>query len=840
MVTKPKRDIEKDQNIDQNKDKKKGKGPICSAYGCVYGTKTTAQYKEEIKTYLKERHGVTLSKATDFQKYDAFASVIKDELLGKQQKTTETYFTEGKKQLYYLSIEFLIGRLLGSNLLNMNLREEWAQVLAEMGLDLNALEKAEPDAGTGNGGLGRLVACFLDSLATLQYPGHGYGIRYKYGLFRQEIHNGEQQEVLDRWLQKGYPWETRKEEEAVYVKFGGTVTSRQEGDHLYYDQHEEQLVKAIPYDIPIVGHKNETVNTLRLWGVESDIHPDYGMKNFHEQDFSVEALSGQLYPDDSTADGRVLRLKQQYFMVSATVQSIIRDYKAHYDDVRRLAEFVVIHLNDTHPTLAIPELMRILMDEEGLGWDQSWHITKNVMAYTNHTILPEALEKWPVDIMQKVLPRIYQIVSEINERFCKELWGIYPYEWDRISEMAIIANDQVHMAHLAIYGCSSVNGVAALHTKILEEETLHNFYLLSPHKFNNKTNGITHRRWLMLSNPKLSDFITELTGTTYWESEPSTLRLLGAFRKDPVALDQLGQIKFENKVRLANYIKERMGVTIDPHSRFDIQVKRIHMYKRQLLNAMHLLYLYRQLKANPNMPMEPVTFIFGGKAAPGYFMAKRVIKFINDLARVVNNDPVCKGKLAIVFVENFNVTKGEYIYPAADVSEQISLASKEASGTGNMKFMMNGAVTLGTWDGANVEIAERVGRNNIVIFGMGPEEVIRHEQNGTNRPWEMYEEDPFFRELIDSMNDGSVFGKADTFTALRNDLVHHDTFMVLKDFKAYMEAHKKVANLYSDCRHWNKMCMMNIAHSGFFSSDRTIRQYAEDIWLIDRVPITKE
>lgn len=799
--------------------------------------KRVKAYQLEIRELLKEKHNVSLEDATMFQKYDAIARVIMKDLVRRQEKTKETYFQKGARQLHYLSIEFLLGRLMGSNLLNLGKLKEWRKLLADMDIDLDAIEEVEKDAGTGNGGLGRLVACFMDSLATLRYPGHGYGIRYKYGLFCQEILNGEQIEVLDDWLHKGYPWEIKREEESVFVKFGGYVTSHKEGDRIYYTHHEDQLVKAVPYDIPIVGYHVNNVNTLRLWSAESPYeNEEKNITSFSEQDYSIEAISGRLYPDDTTFEGRVLRLKQQYFMVSATIQNIVRDFKAHGHDVREMSDKIAIHINDTHPALAIPELMRILMDEEGLGWEQAWRLVVNMMAYTNHTILPEALEKWPVETMRSILPRIYQIIEEINERFCRQLWGYYPYEWDKISRMAIIANEEVYMAHLAIAGGHSINGVAALHTNILKKETLNDFYRLSPHKFNNKTNGITHRRWLMLSNPKLADFIYELAGSNYWKKDPDTLRLLLAYRKDNAVLEKLSKIKQENKERLADFIYKNQGLKVDPNSRFDIQVKRIHMYKRQLLNAMHILYLYRKLKANPNMPLEPVTYFFGGKAAPGYFLAKRVIKFINELANTVNNDPVCKDKLKVVFIENFNVSKGQIVYPAADVSEQISLASKEASGTGNMKFMMNGAVTLGTWDGANVEIAQRVGLNNIVIFGMRPKEVIELERIRGHKPWEYYHGNEFFHDLIDSMNDGTI-SHPGMFQDLKNDLIHHDTFMLLRDFEAYAKAQEKVANLYKEQQHWNKMCLMNIGHSGHFSSDRTIREYAEDIWLLDPIAV---
>lgn len=797
---------------------------------------TKAELLEKLGSLLMEHHHVTLQEASDFQKYDAVVRILKEELLERQYKTQKTYFERGVRQLYYLSIEFLIGRFLGANLLNMGATEEWKALLSEIGIDLNALENAEPDAGTGNGGLGRLVACFMDSLATLSYPGHGYGIRYKHGLFNQKISKGEQVEILDRWLQDGYPWEERREDLAVLIRFGGTVESHKEGDRIYYTHHEDQLVKAVPYDIPVVGYGNETVNTLRLWGAEVP----YGAKsavteawNHPSSSLGIEAITEQLYPDDTHYEGRVLRLKQQYFMVSASIQSIVRDYKAHYSDITKMDERVAIHINDTHPALAIPELMRVLMDEEGLGWEQSWRMVTNMMAYTNHTILPEALEKWPTETMRQLLPRIFQIIGEINERYCKQLWGYFPYQWQRISDMSIIANEQVYMAHLAIAGCHSVNGVAELHTLILEKETLHNFYTLSPHKFNNKTNGITHRRWLMLSNPKLADLITEVIGSEHWIKDPESFRILTAYRRSPTVLDKLQSIKYDNKKRLADYIYKTQGIIIDPSSRFDIQVKRIHLYKRQLMNALHLLYRYRQLKENPNLEIDPVTFIFGGKAAPGYFLAKRVIKLINDIATMINRDPICKGKLAAVFIENFNVTKGEYVYPAADVSEQISLASKEASGTGNMKFMMNGAVTLGTWDGANLEIGQRVGLNNIVVFGMRADEVLRREREGSNRPWEIYENDPVIKDLLDCLVNGFLDCRQGAFDAVYHDLKHRDYFMVLQDFYEYAEAHEKIQLLYRDQRHWGKMCLLNIANSGFFSSDRTIQQYAEDIWLLE-------
>lgn len=790
------------------------------------------------KQYLNSRHGKTLEEATNFEKYYTLAAMVKTEMSEQWIKTNEACQKQKAKQLYYLSVEFLIGRLLGSNLLNLGETEEWQELLKEIGLDLNALEEAEPDAGLGNGGLGRLAACFMDSLASLNLPGHGSSIRYKYGLFRQKISGGEQVEVLDNWLRNGYPWESRREELAVYVKFGGQVTSEWVNGRLMVQHRESQLVRAVPYDVPIVGYHNGMVNTLRLWNAEApDV--DRRLDDFNQPGKAdvhrIESITELLYPDDSTYEGRVLRLKQQYFMVSAALQRIVEDYKDSGCPIVKLAEKVAIHINDTHPALAVPELMRILMDKEGLRWEEAWHITTNVLAYTNHTILPEALEKWPVDTMRELLPRIFQIITEINERFCKQLWSYYPGNWKRISEMAVVGNEQVRMAHMAIVGSHSVNGVAALHTRILEKEALANFYRMTPYKFNNKTNGITHRRWLMLANPGLSRLITEAIGNDSWIREPEKLAILEAYRQDGPMLEALRKVKAESKQRFSDYLYARQGIRLDPTFRFDVQVKRIHAYKRQVMNALHLLYLYRQLQADPNMDIDPVAFIFGGKAAPGYDLAKRTIKLISDLVTAVNRDPVCKGKLQGVFVENFNVTKGEYVYPAADVSEQISLASKEASGTGNMKFMMNGAITLGTWDGANVEIAELVGRENIVIFGMSPEAVIQKQKDGTYRSWEIYRQDPLIRDLLDTLS--LMGGSNRSGQTVYEDLVNHDPYMVLGDLHSYIDAHERVAGLYRDQEDWSRRCLINIARSGYFSSDRTIREYARDIWMLDPIKL---
>ena len=798
-----------------------------------------AAYIEKLQTM----HGKTLAEASALDQYSALAGLFRDAIGRRWMETNRQYESKQAKQVYYFSIEFLLGRLLGANLVNAGVRDEWGAWLAEMGVDLAALEQEEADAGLGNGGLGRLAACFLDSMASLQLPGHGCGIRYKYGLFEQKIIDGHQVEHPDNWLKNGSMWEFRKADKAVQVKFGGHVWSEPKDDQLIFHHENAQTVLAVPYDVPVVGYHNNTVNTLRLWSAET-VQADFDLLAFNQGNFlkavefkySIESISEILYPDDTHYEGRVLRLKQQYFFVSAGIQSIVRRFKKKGGHIRDLAESVTIHINDTHPALAIPELMRILMDEEGLFWEEAWRITKSTIAYTNHTILPEALEKWSVDIMKTLLPRIYMIIEEINQRFCKNLWNHYPNDWDRIRSMAIIADHYVHMAHLAVTGSYSVNGVAKIHSEILKKDVMRNFYHFYPYKFNNKTNGITHRRWLLKANPRLARMITDYISPS-WMYHPQYLSALQQFADDKEFLAQLDAVKRANKADFASWIQGRYGVGVDPQSIFDIQVKRIHAYKRQLMNALHVLELYGRLRDNPALDMVPRTFIFAGKAAPGYYMAKRFIKLITTLADAINNDPRVQDKMKVLFLENYSVSLAEMIFPAADVSEQISTASKEASGTGNMKFMMNGAVTIGTLDGANIEIREEVGDDNIAIFGMTADQVMDLYAKGTYKPWDLYQQDERIRQLLDNLVNGFLPVPKEEFRSIFDSLVNHDEFFVLKDFAAYADAQTRIDQMYRDKVRWNRMCLANIAHSGKFSSDRTISEYAVGIWKVNPVVI---
>lgn len=792
---------------------------------------------------LHTMHGKSLEEASLQDKYTALASLVRDYISRKWVETNRQYEIKGEKQVYYFSIEFLLGRLLGTNLLNIGSRDEWAAALQAIGINLAELEAHEADAGLGNGGLGRLAACFLDSMASLQLPGHGCGIRYKYGLFEQKIIDGYQVEHPDNWLKHGNIWEFRKPDKAVEVRFGGHVWPEEKDGRLAFHHDNAQTVLAVPYDVPVIGYQNNTVNTLRLWSAETP-QVDFDLLSFNqgnyvkaiEHKYSIEAISEILYPEDSHYEGRVLRLKQQYFFVSAGLQSIIRRFKKKHGNIREFAEKVTIHINDTHPALAIPELMRILVDEEELRWDEAWQITVNTIAYTNHTILPEALEKWPVDIMKTLLPRVFMIIEEINERYCRHLWEHYPGDWQRISSMAIVADNYVHMAHLAVVGSYSINGVAKIHTDILKKEVMKNFYHFFPYKFNNKTNGITHRRWLVKANPELAELITE-TISPSWIHYPTYLSTLLHHGEDGAFLQQMAAIKRRNKERLAKFIDARYAIGIDPDAIFDVHVKRIHAYKRQLLNALRIMDLYNRLKENPNLDAQPRTFIFAGKAAPGYYLAKRIIKLINTLAEVINNDPAVNSRIKVVFLENYSVSLAEMVFPASDVSEQISTASKEASGTGNMKFMMNGAITVGTLDGANIEIAEEVGHDNILIFGLTADQVMSYYRTGGYRPWEIYASEPRVKRILDQLIDGTLPVPPDEFRILYDSLIHHDEFFVLKDFDAYIKAQEKVDELYRDERKWSKICLANIAHSGKFSSDRTISEYAIGIWKISPVVI---
>lgn len=801
---------------------------------------TKADIKDRFLNTLKVMYAKELPDATDNQKYEAFSKVVRDYISEGWLATNKHYREKKVKQVYYLSMEFLIGKLLERNLINLGIRDLCNEALADMGLDLHDLIDEEPDAGLGNGGLGRLAACFIDSLSSLELPGHGCGIRYKYGLFRQEIKDGYQVEVPDLWLKERYPWEVKKENRGVKVRFGGNAYVSTLNGQLKVIHENYYTIKAIPYDVPVSGYQNNTVNTLRLWSAEADTD-EFDFVNFNsghymqsvEGKYTAELISQVLYPDDSTENGKQLRLKQEYFFVSSSLQAIFNYHKELGIDFGRLYDYVAIHINDTHPALAVAELMRLLMDEHGFKWEDAWNITRKVCAYTNHTIMEEALEKWPVPMFKRLLPRIYLIIEEINRRFCQEVMNKY-LNWNVVNRMSIIEEGLVRMANLAIVGSHSVNGVAALHTDILKSRELKDFHDFYPTKFNNKTNGITHRRWLIKSNPSLSNMIDDLIGQD-WRKDPVSLEKLMEFQDKPSVLKKLEKIKHENKVELARYIKEKNDIDIDPNSIFDIHVKRIHGYKRQLLNCLHILYLYRKLKTDEDFDIHPRTFIFSAKAAPGYYFAKNVIKLINTLGNLINNDPDIEDKIKVVFLENYSVSKAEKIIPAADVSEQISTASKEASGTGNMKFMMNGAVTLATLDGANVEIHELVGDENIVLFGMTSEEVIDLYDNFENDTRAFIADNPEIAELVAYLVDGSLGVIGSEFSDIcRYLLEDNDYFFVLKDFWSYVEGQKKIEELYRDRDKWNKTCLINIAKSGYFSSDNTISKYAEEIWDIEK------
>ena len=805
---------------------------------------------EKIKEALKARFvntahimwGRDLDELTSNEIYQTVAATAKQYISENWIKTNKMYAERQEKQVYYFSIEFLMGRLLKSNLMNLGLQEVVAEVLEDFKLDLSKTFEEEPDAGLGNGGLGRLAACFIDSMAAHGLPGHGCSIRYQYGLFEQKIIDGNQVEIPDNWLKDGFAWEYRKTDKAIDVNFNGNAYMKPMPDGSLKLVYENPMtVMAVPYDVPIVGYRNKTVNTLRLWNAEVNRDfSDYGlltqeqMRQKNEYRLFVESITRYLYPDDSTYDGRRMRLIQEYFMTSAGVQSIVRHYKKTGMDIHDFAQKIAIHINDTHPAVAVAELMRILIDVEGLEWNAAWAITKGTIAYTNHTIMPEALERWPVDMFRALLPRIYMIVEEINRRHLEEVRDRYPENEDKVRAMSIIQDDMVHMSRLAIVGGHSVNGVAKIHTDILKSTTLHDFYEYNPKMFNNKTNGITHRRWLMGANPELSDLIDATLGSRRWHSHPEQLDLLNDYVDNKPFLSDLAKIKRLRKSALAQYVQEHNGLAIDPDSIFDIQVKRIHSYKRQLMNILHIMYQYRQLKTDKNFDMLPTTYIFGGKAAPGYYIAKETIRLINAVAAKVNHDKSIKGKIKIVFIENFGVSIGEIVYPAADVSEQISTASKEASGTGNMKFMMNGAITLGTLDGANVEIREAVGDEHCVIFGLTAEEVLSYYENGTYSAWEEYNTNMKLRATLNQLVDGS-YGD---FRSLFDYEVHaNDEFFILKDFDAYAEGHEEIMRRYDKQYSWLKSSAMNIANSGRFSSDRTIDEYASEIWQVKQVLI---
>ena len=808
------------------------------------------EFKKSVKENVKFLYRKTLEEATQEQIFQAVSYTVKDVIIDNWLKSQKAYEKQDPKIVYYMSMEFLMGRALGNNLINLGAYGEVKEALEELGLDINCIEDQEPDPALGNGGLGRLAACFLDSLATLNYCAYGCGIRYHYGMFKQEIRDGYQVEVPDNWLKNGYPFELRRPEYAKEVHFGGYV--RVEWDPVKNENkfiHEGyQAVKAVPYDMPITGYNNDVVNTLRIWDAEPIV--DFNLDSFDKGDYhnAVEqenlarTIVEVLYPNDNHMAGKELRLKQQYFFVSASLQAAIAKYKKTHDDITKLHEKVVFQMNDTHPTVAVAELMRILIDEEGLGWDQAWDITTKCCAYTNHTIMSEALEKWPIELFSRLLPRVYQIIEEINRRFILEIQQKYPGNFEKVKKMAIIYDGQVKMAHLAIVAGYSVNGVARLHTEILKNQELKDFYEMMPEKFNNKTNGITQRRFLAHGNPLLADWVTDKIGPD-WITDLSQLSKLKVYADDEKALQEFMTIKFKNKERLAKYILEHNGVEVDPHSIFDIQVKRLHEYKRQLLNILHVIYLYNQIKAHPEMDFYPRTFIFGAKASAAYARAKKIIKLINCVADVVNNDASINGKLKVVFIENYRVSNAEIIFAAADVSEQISTASKEASGTGNMKFMLNGAPTLGTMDGANVEIVQEVGEENAFIFGMSSDQIINYENNGGYDPDFIYNTDPEIRQVLMQLINGTFSSDTEMFRDIYNSLLDKrnmprpDQYFILGDFRSYAEAQKRVEEAYKDEKRWAKMALLNTACSGKFTSDRTIQEYVDDIWHLDKVVV---
>ena len=810
-------------------------------------------FKKSVKDNVKFLYRKTIEEATQEQIFQAVSYTVKDVIIDNWLATQKAYDEQDPKIVYYMSMEFLMGRALGNNLINLCAYGEVKEALEELGFDLNCIEDQEPDPALGNGGLGRLAACFLDSLATLNYAAYGCGIRYHYGMFKQKIENGYQVEVPDNWLKNGYPFELRRPEYAKEVHFGGYVRVEYDpekgGNKFIHEGY--QAVKAIPYDMPITGYDNDVVNTLRIWDAEPIV--DFELDSFDKGDYkkAVEQenlarnIVEVLYPNDNHYAGKELRLKQQYFFVSASLQAAIAKYKKKHGDIHKLYEKVTFQMNDTHPTVAVAELMRILMDEEGLGWDEAWEVTRKSVAYTNHTIMSEALEKWPIELFSRLLPRVYQIIEEINRRFILEIQAKYPGNYEKIKKMAIIYDGQVKMAHLAIAAGYSVNGVARLHTEILKNQELKDFYEMMPEKFNNKTNGITQRRFLLHANPLLADWITEHIGPD-WITDLPQLKKLAVYADDEKALQEFMNIKFRNKERLAKYILEHNGVEVDPHSIFDVQVKRLHEYKRQLLNILHVIYLYNQIKMHPEMEFYPRTFIFGAKASAGYATAKKIIKLINSVGDVVNNDASINGKIKVVFIENYRVSNAEWIFSAADVSEQISTASKEASGTGNMKFMLNGAPTLGTMDGANVEIVEEVGAENAFIFGLSSDEVINYENNGGYDPNVIYNTDEEIRQVLMQLINGTFSNDTELFRDLYDSLLNTkntdraDRYFILADFRSYADAQKRVEAAYRDEKGWAKKALLNTACSGKFTSDRTIQEYVDDIWHLDKVIVRKK
>ena len=809
-------------------------------------------FKKEVEQNVKQLFRKTVDEVSQQELYQAVSYVVKDAIIDDWIATQKQYEKDDPKIVYYMSMEFLLGRALGNNLINMTAYKEVKEALEEMGLNLNELEDQEPDPALGNGGLGRLAACFLDSLASLGYAAYGCGIRYRYGMFKQKIKDGYQEEKPDNWLKNGNPFELRRPEYAKEVRFGGNIRVEYDdktGD-IRFKQENYESVLAVPYDYPIVGYDNHIVNTLRIWDAEPIV--DFQLDSFDRGDYHkavvqqnlAKTIVEVLYPNDNHYAGKELRLKQQYFFVSASLQAALEKYKKNHDDIHKLPEKMTIQMNDTHPTVAVAELMRLLLDEEGLGWDEAWEITTKTCAYTNHTIMAEALEKWPIDLFSRLLPRVYQIIQEIDRRFVAKIREMYPGNEEKVAKMQILRDGQVKMAHLAIVAGYSVNGVARLHTEILKKQELRDFYEMMPQKFNNKTNGITQRRFLMHGNPLLADWVTDKLGTKDWITDLSLMSGLKKWVDDEEALKEFMSIKYENKVRLAKYIKEHNGIEVDPRSIFDVQVKRLHEYKRQFLNILHVMYLYNEIKEHPEISFYPRTFIFGAKASAGYIRAKQIIKLINSVADVVNNDRSINGKLKVVFIEDYRVSNAEIIFAAADVSEQISTASKEASGTGNMKFMLNGAPTLGTMDGANVEIVEEVGAENAFIFGLSSDEVINYENNGGYNPMDIYNSDADIRRVVNQLVDGTYSqGDKEMYRDLYNSLLtaqggsKADTYFILKDFRSYADTQKKVEEAYRDKDRWAKMALLNTASCGKFSSDRTIQEYVDDIWHLDKVTV---
>ena len=811
-------------------------------------------FKRDVRNNVKTLFRKEVEEATPQQLFQAVSYAVKEAIIDDWLATQKQYEKDDPKTVYYMSMEFLLGRALGNNLINMTAYKEVKEALEEMGIDLNVIEDQEPDPALGNGGLGRLAACFLDSLATLGYASYGCGIRYRYGMFKQKIRDGYQVEAPDNWLKDGNPFELRRPEYAKEVRFGGNIrVEYDETGKTHFVQENYESVMAIPYDYPIVGYGNHIVNTLRIWDAEAIV--DFQLDSFDrgdyhkavEQENLAKNIVEVLYPNDNHIAGKELRLKQQYFFVSASIQAAITKFKKKHGDISKLPEKVTFQMNDTHPTVAVAELMRILLDEENLGWNEAWDITTKCCAYTNHTIMAEALEKWPIDLFSRLLPRIYQIIQEIDRRFIAQVRAQYPGNEEKVKKMAILMDGQVKMAHLAIVAGYSVNGVAKLHTEILKNQELKDFYQMMPEKFNNKTNGSTQRRFLMHANPLLADWVTEKLGTKEWITDLSKMSGLKEWLDDEEALKEFMTIKFKNKERLAAYIKEHNGVEVDPRSIFDVQVKRLHEYKRQLLNILHVMYLYNQIKEHPEMSFYPKTYVFGAKASAGYIRAKEIIKLINSVADVINNDRSINGKLKVVFIEDYRVSNAELIFAAADISEQISTASKEASGTGNMKFMMNGAPTLGTMDGANVEIVDEVGIDNAFIFGLSADEVINYEQNGGYNPYDIYNNDPDIRRVVDQLVDGTYAnGDKEMYRDLYNSLLNNqggaraDMYFILKDFRSYADAQARAMEAYKDTDKWAKMALKNTACCGKFSADRTIQEYVDDIWHLDHVVINED